>query len=49
MDGPVEITQPPILPGENYTYELTATQHGTYFYHRTPSRIAGRRSASMAR
>ena len=33
MDGPAEITQEPIQPGGNYTYEFTATQHGTYFYH----------------
>jgi len=33
MDGPAEITQKPIEPGETYSYELTATQHGTYFYH----------------
>jgi FtsP/CotA-like multicopper oxidase with cupredoxin domain len=33
MDGPAEITQKPIGPGETFTYEFTATQHGTYFYH----------------
>ena len=33
MDGPAEITQRPIMPGETYTYEFTAKQHGTYFYH----------------
>lgn len=33
MDGPSEVTQQPILPGASYTYEFTATQHGTYFYH----------------
>ena len=33
MDGPAEITQRPILPGETYTYEFTVEQHGTYFYH----------------
>ena len=33
MDGPVEITQAPIEPGQTYSYEFTATQHGTYFYH----------------
>ncbi|RUW60681.1 DUF4396 domain-containing protein [Mesorhizobium sp. M7A.F.Ca.US.008.03.1.1] len=33
MDGPAEITQPPIEPGQTYSYEFTATQHGTYFYH----------------
>lgn len=34
MDGPAEITQAPIEPGQSYSYEFTATQHGTYFYHR---------------
>ncbi|ESY68097.1 MULTISPECIES: DUF4396 domain-containing protein [Mesorhizobium] len=33
MDGPAEITQKPIEPGQSYSYEFTATQHGTYFYH----------------
>ncbi|MBZ9816607.1 DUF4396 domain-containing protein [Mesorhizobium sp. CA7] len=33
MDGPTEITQAPIKPGQTYSYEFTATQHGTYFYH----------------
>ncbi|MCP9234086.1 multicopper oxidase domain-containing protein [Mesorhizobium sp. LMG 17147] len=33
MDGPAEITQAPIEPGQSYSYEFTATQHGTYFYH----------------
>lgn len=33
MDGPSEITQPPIPPGGSYSYEFTAVQHGTYFYH----------------
>lgn len=33
MDGPAEITQAPIEPGQNFTYEFTAAQHGTYFYH----------------
>lgn len=33
MDGPAEVTQPPIRPGESYTYEFTASQFGTYFYH----------------
>lgn len=40
MDGPAEITQQPIRPGETYAYEFTAKQHGTYFYHshREPDR-----------
>lgn len=33
MDGPAEITQPPVMPGQSFTYEFTITQHGTYFYH----------------
>jgi len=33
MDGPAEITQPPIPTGGQYTYEFTAGQAGTYFYH----------------
>ena len=33
MDGAAEITQEPIGPGESYTYEFTAEQQGTYFYH----------------
>lgn len=33
MDGPANITQKPIEPGETFTYEYTVGQHGTYFYH----------------
>ncbi len=33
MDGPADITQKPIEPGETFTYEFTAGQQGTYFYH----------------
>lgn len=33
MDGAAEITQPPIAPGESFTYEFEARQHGTFFYH----------------
>ena len=33
MDGPAEITQEPIEPGDSYTYEFTIEQQGTYFYH----------------
>jgi FtsP/CotA-like multicopper oxidase with cupredoxin domain len=33
MDGPAEITQEPIRPGGSYTYEFTARQAGTFFYH----------------
>src|SRR5204863_2020069 len=33
MDGPAEITQPAVPPGGEYTYEFTAAQSGTYFYH----------------
>lgn len=40
MDGPAEITQQPIQPGQSYTYEFTTEQAGTYFYHshREPDR-----------
>ncbi|KPV54960.1 copper oxidase, partial [Kouleothrix aurantiaca] len=40
MDGPAEITQAPIEPGETYTYEFTTQQAGTFFYHthREPDR-----------
>jgi FtsP/CotA-like multicopper oxidase with cupredoxin domain len=33
MDGVAEITQEPIPPGGEYTYEFTTEQWGTYFYH----------------
>ena len=33
MDGPAYVTQPPIRPGSSYSYQFTAAQHGTYFYH----------------
>jgi FtsP/CotA-like multicopper oxidase with cupredoxin domain len=33
MDGPADVTQKPIEPGETFTYEFTASQQGTYFYH----------------
>jgi FtsP/CotA-like multicopper oxidase with cupredoxin domain len=33
MDGPAKITQAPIPPGGNYTYEFTTGQAGTFFYH----------------
>jgi FtsP/CotA-like multicopper oxidase with cupredoxin domain len=33
MDGAAEITQDPIPPGGTFTYEFTAEQRGTYFYH----------------
>jgi hypothetical protein len=33
MDGPAEITQPPVPPGGSYIYEFTVIQSGTYFYH----------------
>ena len=33
MDGPAEITQAAIPPNATYSYEFTAEQHGTYFYH----------------
>lgn len=33
MDGPAEITQKPIEPGQTFTYEFTTQQAGTFFYH----------------
>jgi FtsP/CotA-like multicopper oxidase with cupredoxin domain len=33
MDGVGDVTQAPIQPGDTFTYEFTAAQRGTYFYH----------------
>jgi len=33
VDGPAEVTLEPIEPGGSYSYEFTAEQSGTYFYH----------------
>lgn len=33
FDGPSEITQEPIQPGDTFTYEFVAQQRGTFFYH----------------
>ncbi len=33
MDGPADITQKPIAPGQTFSYEFTTQQAGTYFYH----------------
>jgi FtsP/CotA-like multicopper oxidase with cupredoxin domain len=33
MDGAADVTQAPIEPGRSFTYEFTAGQPGTYFYH----------------
>jgi manganese oxidase len=33
MDGSPFISQPPIEPGEFFTYEFTINQNGTFFYH----------------
>jgi FtsP/CotA-like multicopper oxidase with cupredoxin domain len=40
MDGPADITQKPIEPGQTFTYEFIVQQAGTYFYHshRKPDR-----------
>lgn len=45
MDGPAHVTQPPIEPGESYTYEFTVGQQGTYFYHSPYNPIVNRGSA----
>src|SRR5918999_3683990 len=43
MDGAADVTQSPIEPGETFTYEFTAGQAGTYFYHshKEPDRQQG--------
>ncbi len=33
MDGPANITQRPIAPGERFVYDFVARQSGAYFYH----------------
>ena len=33
MDGVPNVTQPPIAPGESFTYDFPAGPAGTYFYH----------------
>ena len=33
MDGPAEITQNPIAPGDTFDYEFDVGQAGTFFYH----------------
>jgi FtsP/CotA-like multicopper oxidase with cupredoxin domain len=33
MDGVPFVTQPPILPGESFTYEFTANPSGSHMYH----------------
>jgi multicopper oxidase len=33
MDGVPELTQQPIAPGEEFTYEFTVPDPGTFFYH----------------
>ena len=33
MDGVPGLTQPPIKPGENFTYEFTPPDAGTFWYH----------------
>ena len=33
MDGVPDLTQAPIAPGASFTYEFTAPDPGTYFYH----------------
>ena len=33
MDGVAGITQPPVAPGDSFTYDFEASPAGTYFYH----------------
>ena len=33
MDGVADVSRPPIPPGEDFTYEFTATPAGTHWYH----------------
>ncbi|MBS3940761.1 MAG: multicopper oxidase family protein [Actinobacteria bacterium] len=33
MDGVPDLTQPPIAPGEDFTYEFTVPDPGTFIYH----------------
>ena len=33
MDGVPDVTQPPVKPGESFTYEFVASAPGTYTYH----------------
>ena len=33
MDGVPAISQPLVMPGEQFTYEFTVHQNGTFFYH----------------
>ena len=33
MDGVPGLTQPPIKPGESFTYEFTPSDAGTFWYH----------------
>ncbi|HZW60748.1 MAG TPA: copper oxidase [Candidatus Babeliales bacterium] len=33
QDGSAGLTQPPIMPGQTYTYEFTVYQSGTFMYH----------------
>ena len=43
MDGAADVTQKPIAPGKTFTYEFTAKEAGTYFYHshKEPDRQQG--------
>jgi len=48
MDGPAGITQAPIAPGGSFTYEFTASQAGTFFYHSHAEPDRQQALASMA-
>lgn len=44
MDGPADVTQAPIQPGETFVYEFTIEQAGSFFYH---SHKAGDRQQAL--
>ena len=42
QDGVPFITQPPVKPGESYTYEFTVPNAGSHMYHSHHNAAAGR-------
>ena len=43
MDGARDVTQAPILPGQNFTYRFTAYPAGTHYYHSHMDAVQGAR------